>query len=165
MRNVILIGMPGSGKSTFGRQAAVRLSRPFIDLDDFIEAREGRSIPALFAESERRFRQAETAAAKALLAREGMIIASGGGFVTQEENRRLLRERGFSIFIDRAPEDIVCDVAIAGRPLLAAGPERVYALYQERIALYRAAADARLVNEGKEEEVLQSLVRLIQTSL
>lgn len=163
MRNVILIGMPGSGKSTFGREAAARLARPFIDLDAFIEEREGRSIPSLFEESEDCFRKAETAAAKALFKRDGLIIASGGGFVKREENRRLLRKGGVSIFIDRAPEAIVSDVAIAGRPLLSEGAERVYALYKERIGLYRKAADARISNEGREEEVLQALVRLIQS--
>lgn len=163
MRSIVLIGMPGSGKSTFGRRAAARLSMPFIDLDTFIEEREGRSIPSLFAESEDRFRKAETEAAAAALSREGCVIASGGGFVTRQANRRLLRERGFAIFIDRAPGEIAGDIAIAGRPLLAAGPERVYALYEERIRLYRQAADAVLSNTGKEEDVLDALVRLMRS--
>lgn len=78
MRNVILIGMPGSGKSTFGRAAAEMLHRPFVDCDDFIEELEERTIPDLFARSEEVFREAETRAAALLARREGTVIAAGG---------------------------------------------------------------------------------------
>lgn len=159
MKNLILIGMPGSGKSTFGRRLADALSRPFIDCDALIEEMEGRTIPELFRESEDTFRAAETRACAALSLREGLIIAAGGGVVTRRENISLFRRSGRILFIDRSPDDIAGDVAIAGRPLLAEGPAKVYTLYKERIALYRAAADVTLVNDGSEDAMLAALLR------
>lgn len=162
MRNVILIGMPGSGKSTFGRGAAEALGLPFVDADAFIEDMEGRTIPALFAEGEEVFRAAELRASALLARRQGTVIAAGGGVVKRAANVALLRATGSILFIDRAPEAIAADIAIAGRPLLAAGPERVYALYRERIAAYRAAADETVTNAGDEASVLRAVTDAVR---
>ena len=162
MKNVILIGMPGCGKTTFGRRAAQALGVPFADADEVIEAMEGRTIPELFSEGEDVFRAAEIRASAALAQREGTIIAAGGGVVKRRDNLALLGATGKILFIDRAPEDIAADVAIAGRPLLAAGPERVYDLYQERIAAYRAAADQTVENRGNAAEVLQKVIEAVR---
>lgn len=163
MKNVVLIGMPGSGKSTFGRAAARLLHRPFVDCDDFIEEMEGRTIPELFAVSEACFRDAETRAARLLARREGAVIAAGGGFVKRAENVALLRPSSAILFLDRAPEAIAGDVAVAGRPLLAEGPQKVFALYEERIALYRAAADRTVMNRGSEADVLRAVTEAVRT--
>lgn len=162
MRNVILIGMPGSGKSTFGRAAAEVLHRPFVDCDDFIEALEGQTIPELFARSEEVFREAETRAAALLARREGTVIAAGGGIIKRPVNVTLLRATGAILFLDRAPEAIASDVAIAGRPLLAEGPQKVYTLYRERIAAYRAAADRTVPNCGTPEAVLRAVTEAVR---
>lgn len=162
MRNVVLIGMPGSGKSTFGRAAARALGRPFVDADDFIEEITGRTIPDLFAESEEIFRDAETRAAALLARREGTVIASGGGFVVRKRNVALLRPTGSFLFLDRAPEAIAAGVDPSGRPLLAAGTGRVYALYRARIALYRAAADRTVRNDAPEETVLRAVTAAVR---
>ncbi len=162
MRNVVLIGMPGSGKSTFGRAAAEALGLPFIDCDDFIEELEGLTIPQLFARSEAVFREAETHAAAILARRQGTVIAAGGGIVKRPVNIALFRPTSAILLVDRAPEDIAADVAIAGRPLLAEGPQKVFTLYEERIAAYRAAADRTVKNTGAEDAVRRRVIQAVK---
>lgn len=162
MKNIVLIGMMGCGKSTFGKMLAERLSRPFVDCDDFIEAEEGKTIPELFAVSEDCFRDAETRAVKKLAKKEGYIIAAGGGIIKRDENISALRGNSVILFLDRDPEDIASDVDVSHRPLLAEGPRKLFALYEERIALYRKAADLTVKNEGSEEDVLENIVKALE---
>lgn len=162
MRNIILIGMPGSGKSTFGKLLAETLGREFVDCDDFIESEEGTTIPALFAVSEAHFRDAETRAVVKLAGREGLIIAAGGGVIKRKENIAALRKTGTILFLDRAPEDIASDVDISYRPLLKDGPARLYSMYEERIDAYRASADIIVKNHDGEAEVLKTMIALLE---
>ena len=158
MKNIILIGMPGCGKSTLGRALAESLHRSFVDADTYLEEKEGKSIPELFAVSEDCFRDAEERTIEALAARESLVIATGGGVVKRTANIERLKKSGTIYFIDRRPEDIVSDVEVSTRPLLAEGSAKVYTLYEERIALYRAAADEVIENAGSLESVLQKLL-------
>lgn len=158
MKNIILIGMPGCGKSTLGRRLAGALHRPFIDADAYLEEKEGKSIPELFAVSEDCFRDAEERTIEALADMESLVIATGGGVVKRAVNIERLKKSGTIYFIDRRPEDIVSDVEVSTRPLLAEGSAKVYTLYEERIALYRAAADEVIENAGSLESVLQRLL-------
>ena len=153
-RNIVLIGMPGSGKTQVGKRLAAALSRPYFDADEALVALAGESIAALFAQGEEVFRDWETKTCAALAKKTGAVIATGGGVVKREENIRLLRENGVLVFLDRAPEDIVADVDCAGRPLLKNGPGEVYRLYEERIALYRAACDLTVKNDSSLEEAV-----------
>lgn len=161
MKNIVLIGMPGSGKTTFGMALAEKLRRPFVDADAYLEEKEGRTIQSLFAESEKAFRDAEERTIEDLSRRQNLIIATGGGVVKRARNVARLHETGLLIFIDRRAEDIVTDVEVEKRPLLAEGPDKVFALYKERIALYRKAADRILENRGSEEEVLARLLEMV----
>ncbi len=162
MENIILIGMPGCGKTTLGRMLAERLGRTFVDADVYLEEREGKTIPELFAVSEDCFRDAEERTVKALSEMEGLVIATGGGVVKREGNIRNLKRSGKIYFIDRSPEDIAGDVEVGTRPLLADGPAKVFTLYEERIALYRAAADVIVGNTGRLEEVLEELASRVE---
>lgn len=162
MKNIVLIGMPGCGKTTFGRALAERLHRPFIDADAYLEEKEGRTIQSFFAESEKAFRDAEERTVEDLSARQGLIIATGGGVVKRPSNVVKLHASGLIIFIDRRAEDIVTDVEVEKRPLLKEGPDKVFTLYKERIALYRAAADRILENRGSEKEVLARLLDMVK---
>lgn len=128
MKNIVLIGMPGCGKTTFGRALAERLHRPFIDADAYLEEKEGRTIQSFFAESEKAFRDAEERTVEDLSARQGLIIATGGGVVKRQSNVVKLHASGLIIFIDRRAEDIVTDVEVEKRPLLKEGPDR-YSLF------------------------------------
>ena len=161
MKNIVLIGMPGSGKTTFGMALAEKLRHPFVDADAYLEEKEGRTIQSIFAESEKAFRDAEERTIEDLSRRQNLIIATGGGVVKRSRNVARLHETGLLIFIDRRAEDIVTDVEVEKRPLLAEGPDKVFALYKERIALYRKAADRILENRGSEEEVLARLLKMV----
>lgn len=161
MKNIVLIGMPGSGKTTFGMALAEKLRRPFVDADAYLEEKEGRTIQSFFAESEKAFRDAEERTIEDLSRRQNLIIATGGGVVKRSRNVARLHETGLLIFIDRRAEDIVTDVEVEKRPLLAEGSDKVFALYKERIALYRKAADRILENRGSEEEVLARLLEMV----
>ena len=158
MKNIILIGMPGCGKSTLGRRLAEALHRSFVDADTYLEEKEGKSIPELFAVSEDCFRDAEERTIEALAKRES--LATGGGVVKRAVNIERLKKTGTIYFIDRRPEDIAGDVEVSTRPLLAEGSGKVYTLYHERIALYRKAADEIVLNEGSLESVLEKLTKL-----
>lgn len=162
-KNIVLIGMPGSGKTTLGKQLASRLGRTFVDADDFVVLLEGKSIADMFAVSEEYFRDAETRAAQELAKRRGLVVACGGGVIKRSVNIEIFKETGVVIFLDRSPDDIVTDVDVASRPLLKDGKKKVYDLYDERIALYRAAADYTIVNDKKAEEILDELVRLSES--
>ena len=157
MKNIVLIGMPGCGKTTLGRYLAKILGRDFIDADPEIEKDAGKTIPELFAVSEAHFREQETKTTKRLAKLGNKVLAMGGGVVLREENITCLKENGLVIFLDRSPGDIVGDVDTDTRPLLAAGRQRIYDLYDQREALYRKAADVTVQNKGELEEVLRRL--------
>lgn len=158
MRNIVLIGMPGCGKSTLGRYLAEILDRDFIDADPEIEKDAGKTIPELFAVSEDCFREQETKTVKRLAGLQGKVLAMGGGVVLRRENIENLKKNGTIIFLDRSPGDIAGDVDTETRPLLAAGRKRIYDLYAQREALYREEADVTVRNKGTLKETLQRLV-------
>ena len=164
MKNIVLIGMPGSGKTTLGRRLAEMLNREFIDADPEIEKDAGKTIPELFAVSEDHFREQETKTTRRLAKLRDKVLAMGGGVVLRQENIACLKENGSIIFLDRSPGDIVGDVDTETRPLLAAGRRRIYDLYAQREALYRKAADITVVNKGDLKEVLQRLAVAAKTA-
>lgn len=161
-QNIIIIGMPGSGKTTFGKALAQRLGRDFYDADDVIVEQEGKTIPELFAVSEDCFRDAEVRASKSLAEKSGIVVACGGGVVKRSENMDIFKKTGTVFFLDRSPDDIVSDVDVSTRPLLKDGKQKVYDLYDERIALYRNAADYRVPNNKTIEKVLDAFEELIK---
>lgn len=161
-QNIIIIGMPGSGKTTFGKVLAQRLGRDFYDADDVIVEQEGKTIPELFAISEDCFRDAEVRASQFLADKSGIVVACGGGVVKRSENMDIFKKTGTVFFLDRSPKDIVSDVDVSTRPLLKDGKQKVYDLYDERIALYRNAADYTVANNKTIEEVLDAFENLIK---
>jgi shikimate kinase len=147
--NIILVGYRCTGKTTVGRLLAQRLGWPFADVDDHIEASAGRSVADIFAaEGEAGFRAREAAALEELSARVGCVIATGGGAVLREANRRLLKARGFVVWLTASPEALwvrLCadPTTAARRPNLTAagGEEEVRALVSARHPLYQEVAD------------------------
>ncbi|MBO5327275.1 MAG: AAA family ATPase [Clostridia bacterium] len=154
--NIVLVGMPGCGKSTLGKLIAERLGRKFVDCDAEIVKIAGMSIPDIFAiEGEEGFRARETAMLAEICKESALIIATGGGAVTKERNLPLLHQNGTVLFLDIKPDDLPTD----GRPLSQKKTPAV--LYAERLPLYRAAADQTIpvtrdieVNMTKIMEVL-----------
>ena len=157
MKNIVLIGMPGCGKTTFGKRLARRLSLSFYDADEVLEQREQRTIKNFFAESEDAFRSAETRTLAYLSELEGVIIATGGGAFKRAENMELLKRKGVVVFIDRKPEQILGNIEGDARPLLAADKQRIFKLYEERIDLYRKYADKIITNSGDFGRTLAAL--------
>ncbi len=137
--NIVLIGMPGSGKSTIGKKLAVKLSRRFFDIDERIVRRTGLKIPVIFElGGEELFRDIESKITSEIASENvGCIIATGGGTVLRPENVRSLARNGRIYFLDRPPEHLL---PTRDRPL-ASSIEDITRRYNERYELYKSSAD------------------------
>jgi shikimate kinase len=144
-RNIILIGPMGSGKSTIGNIIARRLHREFQDSDHFIEQRTGVDIARIFdVEGEQGFRDRESNALNELLGANDRVIATGGGSILREENRQLLKQKGYIIFLDTSVNQQMHRLRRdKKRPLLQTeNPrERLETLLAERRPIYLDLAD------------------------
>ncbi len=154
-RNILLIGMPGCGKSAVGQQLARRLGRPLADLDHLAEQQAGRTIPQIFQQQgEEAFRRLEHQVLLQQARRSGIVIAAGGGVVTRPENLDPMRWNSTVVFLRRDLAQLPRD----GRPL--SQREGVERLYRQRLPLYQAAADLTVDNTGVEataEEIIRRL--------
>ena len=141
--SIVLIGMPGCGKTTVGRTLAGKLGRTFVDLDEEIVRRAGMSIPEIFArEGEAGFRERESALVREFGERTGLVVSTGGGVVTRRENYIPLKQNGLLLHLRRDPVALPTD----GRPLSqATAPEE---LWRRRAPLYAAFADGEIDNNG-----------------
>ena len=148
MKNIVLVGMPGCGKSTVGKVLAKRLSRPFFDADEEIVKRAGKPIPEIFqVEGEAGFRKIETEVLFDLCRQSGAVIATGGGAVTVPKNHDILRQNSMVVFINR-------DIAVlptAGRPL--SEQNDLHEMFRRRLPLYRAVCDYEVDGNGKIQTV------------
>lgn len=161
--HIILIGMPGCGKTSFGRDLSRMLGVELYDTDEFLEKMQDRSIPDIFQEEgEDRFRKYETESLRAVLKKGPAVIATGGGIVKLSENRELMKNGGTVVFIDRPLDNIFSDVDTESRPLLSQNKERLQNLYEERYDLYVETADLRVVNDRCYEEVLDEIVEIVK---
>lgn len=158
--NLVLIGMPGSGKSTVGKILSRMLCMPLADTDALVEQAAGKTIPALFAqEGEAAFRDRETAAARQAAALDNTVIATGGGIVLRPENMEALAATGMIFFRDRDLEDILGEDHM-GRPLVGRDPEKLRILYTQRIELYRKYAQYVISNTKTAEEAAARIAAL-----
>lgn len=155
MQNIILIGMPGSGKSSVGKALSGMTGRRFADADEEIIETAGKSIPEIFREEgEEGFRRRETEALKKLGKESGLIIATGGGCVTRPENYPLIHQNGSIVWIRRNLSLLPSD----GRPLSQANPPEK--LWNERKESYAAFADFTADNDGTVEETAEKILKL-----
>jgi shikimate kinase len=147
----------GSGKTTLGKRLAKELEVPFADTDKMV-AKEHGSIVEIFAKfGEEHFRTLETSALIKALANGG-VIATGGGIVLSEENRRLLS--GYrTVFLETSSEHVLDKINLSKRPLLKDNPERWDAIYSERKALYEQCATATVFTGGKPIKTLISQLK------
>ena len=143
LTSIVLIGMPGCGKTTVGRALAGKLGRTFVDLDEEIVRRAGTSIPEIFArEGEAGFRERESALVREFGEHTGLVVSTGGGVVTRRENYIPLKQNGLLLHLRRDPAVLPTD----GRPLSqATAPEE---LWRRRAPLYAAFADGEIDNNG-----------------
>lgn len=164
-RHIFVIGMPGSGKSSLGRRVANNLHLPYVDMDQRITQSLGCTTQEIFDRyGEQAFRNAETNTLIQLTRIEPSIISTGGGTVLRENNRAIMRNHGVIVLIDRPLEDIMSDIKLDRRPLLAQkGLSEVERLYHERIDIYRSVADAVLDNSHGYHAGMYGMEKLIRT--
>lgn len=157
MENVVLIGMPGCGKSTLGKALAEALGKTFVDADAEIIRLAGKPIPRIFAEDgEEVFRAWETKALEALGKGSGQVIATGGGCVTRQRNLPLLRQNGTLLWLQRDPGKLPTE----GRPLSQANA--LTDLFAQRAPLYAAFADHTVSNDGTKAETLARIMEVLK---
>ncbi|NLM35819.1 MAG: shikimate kinase [Clostridiales bacterium] len=156
--NIVLIGMPGSGKTTIGRKLAFKLKRKFIDTDHLIEETSGKKISELFLIGEDYFRDIESDIVKEVAYRDNLIISTGGGVIKREKNISHLKEKGVIFFINRPPEYIIKDIKISTRPLLENKKESIWALYKERIHLYKGSCDVEIMNIDSLDKTIDKIL-------
>jgi shikimate kinase len=165
-KNIVLIGLMGSGKSAIGRTIAKKLGRRFIDTDRFIERKFGKTVPEIFeSENEETFRTIEKETVKKVSQYVGIVIATGGGAVKNPENFKVLKESGWIIALYASPETLY--KRIAGkkvRPLLLNQKDPVKVLediFNERKTMY-AQADFQISTENKEiDEIADEIISLL----
>lgn len=151
--NLILVGMPGCGKSTLGQAVAAALQREFVDCDAEIVRRAGKSIPGIFAQDgEGAFRALESGVLADVCRGHGLVISTGGGAVLRAENRDAMRQNGRVCLIRRALALLPRD----GRPL-SASEDAVARLWEARRAAYETAADFPVENDGTVEEAAEKI--------
>ena len=142
--NIVLVGMPGSGKTSIGKAVARRERRRYVDSDAEIVASEGRAITEIFAEKgEEYFRKKEKQTLFLLGSQNGMVISTGGGAVLDRENYYSLKANGRIYYLERE----ITDLATRGRPL-STGTEALKKLLEQREPLYKAFADVTVENDG-----------------
>ena len=157
MQNIVLVGMPGCGKTTVGKALAEQLNRPFFDADEEILKRTGKSAEAwIEACGEAVFRQKETEVLESLCKQSDTVIATGGGAVTVPENADILRQNSIVFFINRD----VSALPVEGRPLSKA--TALSEMYEVRLPLYRGVCDYEIAADDGVDAVVRRILEDLQ---
>ena len=153
--NIILVGMPSSGKSTIGKEIAKRLGRAFYDTDELIAQKSAMTIPDIITSlGEEKFRELESDVVNEISKATGIIIATGGGVVLKDENIRVLSQNGRIYFLDRPLELLL---PTKDRPLTST-KEALIKKYNERYGIYEKAADVKIDASGDVEAVTNAVI-------
>jgi shikimate kinase len=165
--HLVLVGLPGVGKTTIGKAAARRLGRPFVDFDDEIERRSGMPVREIFRlKGEDHFRALEYELTRELSSKGGMVLSPGGGWITQTSSVELLRSAGRIIYLRASPETVGRRLRrVETRPLLA-GRDPVVALrelYEKRRSLYETADVVLDTEVLVKQQLIAKIVELAST--
>lgn len=164
MKNkIIIIGMPGSGKTTIGKMLSKELNIKFFDMDEYIQDKTGQTTIQLFEKGEEYFRDIETETCRELMEFDNVLISTGGGVIKRKINIDILKKDGLIIFLDRPVEKILEDVDVSFRPLLKDGKEKVFKLYDERYEIYKASADKIVLNNSDIRTVIDEIKEIIKS--
>lgn len=168
-RNIVLVGFMGTGKTTAGRQLAQRLGLEFVDMDKLIEERQGRPIATIFAEQgEPHFRTLERALVRDLAARDGQVIATGGGVVLNPDNVSDFSRSGLVVCLRASPETVMKRVSgETHRPLLEGDEKfkRIVKILSDRRALYGAIPHQVDTDALSPEQVVERILELYRAAL
>lgn len=157
MRNIILIGMPGSGKSTIAQMLSEKMNRTVVELDKEVEKKSGKSIPDIFSEQgEEGFRRLETQVIEEFGKRSGLILSTGGGCVTREENYPFLHQNGVIVRITRDLSKLARD----GRPL--SQNADLDEMASARDPFYSRFADITVSNDGEPQETVMAIMEALK---
>jgi len=162
---IILIGFMGVGKTTIGKIIAKKLKLNFVDMDNYIEKREGKSISKIFEDyGEQHFRKLESESLKDLIKSDNIVISTGGGIVTTKENSDILKKEKIVIFLDANTQTILNNLSkeIDKRPLLSNSnnvENTISNLLNERYEKYNSICDIKInINEKNIEEVVSQIL-------
>ena len=159
-KNILLIGMPGCGKSSIGKALAKELGLTFIDMDNYIEEKTNKKISEIFKDGEESFRDIENFYSKELSKLHSTLISSGGGIVTRKENIDYFKQTSIIVFINRSVENILKSKNLGkDRPLLKNNEEHIYNLYNNRIGLYKKYCDIEVSNNGYFKYCIENIIK------
>ncbi len=164
MKNIILCGFMGSGKTTLAKSLSKELNMPLIDTDEEIVRRQGKSIADIFADSgEDYFRKLETELIRELAEKEGYIISLGGGLAVNEKNHPYLKAAGTCVLLDCGIEETLRRISgDKTRPLTAGGREDIINRYKFRKPIYESVADIMIDSSATAERTLEQAVTKIK---
>ncbi|GAA0747205.1 shikimate kinase [Clostridium oceanicum] len=157
-KNIVLIGMPGCGKTSIGKILSEKINLEFYDVDKYIEEMTDELISSLFKKGEEYFRDAESSAIKEICKKENIVISTGGGVIKREENIKELKEKGKIFFINRPLENIINDIDTDSRPLLKDKKSNLINLYNERYELYKKYSDVIINNNLDLHSVIDNII-------
>ncbi len=163
-KGVLLIGMPGCGKTTLGEALAKEIGFNFIDMDRFIEKKMGQSIVDIFKSGEEFFRDIESENSKIVSKFDKIVVSSGGGIVKRKKNIDYFKNF-IIIFINRPLDLIINDIDIENRPLLRDKKDRLYDLYNERINLYETFGERYILNDSTLDVAIERLKEIVDKEL
>lgn len=159
-RNIVLIGLSGSGKTSLGQRLARKMKRVLLDTDAMVESHAGRTVTEIFSQDgETVFRDLETQCIREAAAYEKAIIVTGGGAILRKENMEILSQNGLFFFIDRHPSRILRTSSLDDRPLVKGKKNSLFMLYGERLPLYRKWANFRIDNSKRLKQAMLAVIK------
>lgn len=161
---IFIIGLPGCGKSALSKMLAEHLNYTLYDMDSLIEKKENKTITNIFADSgESYFRNIESSILEELSSLSNAVISTGGGIVLAEKNRKIMQEKGLTIFIDRSVDIILENIDSRKRPLLAKDKNKLLELSKQRDHLYRETAHIIFTHNTWEDDINKTFSKFYET--
>lgn len=161
-RNIVLIGMPGCGKTTIGKLLGEKIGKKWICIDRYIQGKKGKTIMEIFKEGEAVFREIERQAVEKISVNSGMVISTGGGVVTSAVNIENLKKNGVIIYINRSVENIISDIDTSSRPLLKNNIEKLNTLFEQRYHLYKNYSDYEVMNDSTLDVIIERIINVLK---